>query len=111
MIFFLRITRSSFPRHLAEVCTHANFNRNLPSGFAEAGIFPFNLETILATAYQKPKVPPAQFDLTRHRSSLMKIEEIMRSEMHMAASVAHQYVMGLTEAISKANGFVNCLNS
>ena len=74
---FNKVTRASFPRHLAEVCAKALFTQNLSSGFEKTGIFPFAPNVIFDTVYRAPALPPASIDITQHTEDFRKIEEIL----------------------------------
>ncbi|GAU98969.1 hypothetical protein RvY_10037 [Ramazzottius varieornatus] len=107
------LTRVTFPRHITIVWRQISAQTNLIASFMETGIYPFDpqiirgfvphalpfpseMQVIQATQPASPTVDPVA-----HAVSLVKIEDILTSEMNISPEEAHFLVDGLLQIMNR----------
>jgi hypothetical protein len=111
---FAKMNRFTFPRHLTVVWRQISAQTNLIAGFHSTGIYPFNPDIIRAfvpnalpfapSAVAPVEPPPSakpRVDPVAQAVSLVKIEDILTSDMSLSAEEAHFLVDGLLQIINR----------
>ena len=109
-----QLSRVTFPRHLTIIWRQISAQTNLENGFRDTGISPFDPQVIrgfVPSALPYPPPPPAPaappappklvVDPVTQAMSLVKIEDILTTDMGISAEEAHFLVDGLLQIINR----------